>query len=366
MRVNRKQLKERLKKSASDALKQKLTKTEEKDVRKSGGETDVRMSPDDQYVSITKYIRGITLKRWDGAEREERLFKALGADDATQGGTLVPPQVSNQVIELLRQRAVIRSTLNPRVMTVPSNIMQVPRIDAGVEISWGGEGTQITEDTSFRTGQATMELNRMQCLVKLNQELLEFGSVDADPIVRADMADAIGAEEDKIICEGTGGTQPLGVYFNPRVQSTDLSAGISVDDLRDAIYQLRKENTKGVNGYAMNPRTQTDLAKLKDAQGRPVFGTGPGESMVANLWGDPIASTNEIAIDRRPSSDESYIIVADWRDLVIGEQAGIRIATTDTGGDAFEFNQVWIRAIRYIAVMLRHPESFVVIKGITS
>ena len=209
MKGNRKELKARFKKSASDAIRKRLSKTEKKDVRKSSGDSDVRMSPDDQYISISKWLRGITFDRWDGADRELRLHKqhvgkALGADDPTRGGVFVPTQISNQVIERLREISKIRQLPGIRTMTVPGLATQMPAVDEGVAVTWGTENNSITEDTSFRTGSATMELKRCQGLYKASRELIEFGGPNADAVLRDDIANAVGVAEDKVVCEGTG------------------------------------------------------------------------------------------------------------------------------------------------------------------
>jgi len=50
--------------------------------------------------------------------------------------------------------------------------------------------------------------------------------------------------------------------------------------------------------------------------------------------------------------------------MLIGNKSQIRIETTDTGGDAFEYDQVYLKAVRFVDMALRHPSTFVVVKGI--
>jgi len=326
-----------------------------------GDVTDVKTK-----YSISKYLRGGIWKQWDGAENEERLFKALGQDDGAAGGFFVPSILSNEIIELLKDTTVIRSQPGVRVIQMETDKLEFNRTDAGPTISWGGESTTIAEDTTLEFGKSTLETHKAVCLYKMSRELLQNANISIDALVRMELADALGLEEDSVFLEGTGGTQPEGIYYNPRILSTDLSGSVGYDNIMDAEYQVRNAKSGPFSGYVMHPRTVNSLRKLKDGEGRFIYSNGgPGPAGIPSLNGIPVSQTTQIGVTSRPGASESYIVGGKWSDLLIGEKAGLRIETTNTGGDAFADDQVHMKLVKFVGSLLRHPESFVVIKGIS-
>jgi len=239
--------------------------------------------------------------------------------------------------------------------------MEFTRVDAGPSISWGSEASTIAEDTSLLLGKATLELNKAVCLYKMSRELLDNANPSIDDLLKSELAAEMALEEDKVFIEGTGGTQPSGIFYNPRIRTTDLSGQVDQDNIREMFYQLRLGFIEP-NGIVCHPRTAFDLGMLKDSNGRPIYGIGPGESAVTNVWGNPLRQTTKVAITNRPSANESYMIVGDWSQLLIGDKPGIRV---ETSADVyFTTDQIALRLVKHVGSLLRHSAAMGVIKGI--
>lgn len=362
--------KSELNKILSDIRKSSKT-TVTKGQRKSSGDPnpggDTRVEITKENISVAKYLRGIVFGKWDNASDEERLAKAYNSTLPTQGGVFAPPQVSANIIEALREDAVIRN-LNPMVETVPTGTTSFPAVTDTPTVSWGGENTTISEDTSMDFGERNVDLKRAQCLAKLSREWIERATADVESLVRAEMAKSLALAEDNVFLEGPGGTRPRGIYFDPRVHNTDLSGAVGLDNMKDALYQVRNTNADGALTWVMHPRTENDLSQLKDANGnyliRDAANTGQGVTLgQRSILGYPLRTTTEISIDNKPGSSESYIVLGRWSDFVIGEQGDIQMEATKEG-DAFTSHQVWVKMVRYVGCMPRYPEAFALIKGI--
>ena len=83
---------------------------------------------------------------------------------------------------------------------------------------------------------------------------------------------------------------------------------------------------------------------------------------MTRLIGYPFRDTTQISTTNRPGSDETYMVGGNWGDIILGESP-VRI-------EAFEQTYAQedvtlIRLVKYFGYMLRHPQQFVVIKGIT-
>ena len=326
---------------------------------------DITSEP--EHVSITKWMKGQITGDWTDA----RIEKALGQDDGARGGVFVPAVLASEVIPLLSQKSVIRNLPGVGDFPMTTDKVDFGRIDTGPTISWGSEAATISEDTSLEFGSASLEAKKAVCLYKMSNELLQNASPGADDIVRNELAKAMALELDNVILEGTGGTQPLGIFYNPRVRSTDLSGNCSVDDLKQAIYQVRL-NSSEAQGCIAHPRMSYDLSRLKDGEGRYILETlgGGGEGVSGNqvsrrqLLGMKYVDTTTIAITNMPSTDESYLVIADWSELLIGANGPMKIDFSPHV--YFTTDETAVRLTYKVGSLLKHPGSFAVIKGITS
>ena len=349
---------EAFKKSLSDGL------TRETDIRKSNSDSDVEIK--DEKYCFAKYLRGATLGDWTDADTEYKMFKTYAQSTGTTGGFLVPEMTSNKIIEYLDEVSVIRSM--PGVQTIDmKDKMVLNRVDSAVSTSWGEESVQMSEDTNATFGQVSLELKKLKSLQKLSRELLENANPSVDDIIINQMVSKIGLAEDLAFLEGTSGTQPLGFYYHPNVKNTDLSAVLDYTDFLEAMYQVEIAHGK-FNGWVGNPREKNTLRSLKDGNGNLVYADGRitdgSNAEMPSIYGYPLKWTTTIPITLRPGANESYIVGGDWSNLLIGHKPQIRIETTDTGGDAFEYDQVFIKAVRNVGTALLHPDTFAILKGI--
>ena len=347
------------------AFKKSLSEkfSREVDVRKST--TNIAEVKDENY-SFAKYLRGAVLGDWSNAATEQAIYKTYAQSTGTTGGFLVPEKTSSKIIELLQEVSVIRGM--PGVQTIDmDNTMSINRIDSAVSTSWGEENTQMTEDTNATFGSISLELKKLKSLQKISRELLENANPSIDNIIIKQMVDKIGLAEDLAFLEGTGGDQPTGFYYHTQVKNTDLSGTLTFDDIMEAMYQIEIAYAR-INGWVGNPREKQTLRTIKDGIGNAIYAEGrisdKANSEIDTIYGVPAKWTTTIPITNRPSTNESYMVAGDWNNLLIGNKSQIRIESTDSGGNAFEYDQVFLKAVRYVGTALTHPNTFVVIKGI--
>ncbi|HUU94931.1 MAG TPA: phage major capsid protein [Phycisphaerae bacterium] len=354
-------------KSFGDAMRANVSQTVVKGSRKSGDDPDRSR---DEPVSFTKYLKGAILGNWREADGEQEIFKALGRDSATAGGFFVPPQLSDEVIERLKATAVVRSMPGVRVVPMTrTDKLQINRVTGAPAVTWSGEAATLSEDTGLTFGQVTLELKKATVLYKLSRELLEEAGPEVDNLVRTEIAEQLAIEEDKVFLRGTGGLQPLGFLYHPGVLNTDLSARVGGDNIRDAIYQVRAQNSE-ITGFVADPVALAHLADEKDSNGRFIINENgnlgsPGTSVqgVMRLLNIPVKSTTQIGTGDYPGSTETFIVGGKWSDMLIGERPGLRIDTSEHV--YFANDQIGLRIVKQVGMALRHPEAFVVIKGIT-
>jgi HK97 family phage major capsid protein len=355
------------KKALAKMVKSALNKNKIKGFRKSSGsEVEVGKTK----YSFIKYLNGHAYGDWNDADVELQIYKSLNTQIGSQGGFRIPEETSSEIIELLRAKAVVRNMAGVRTIPMKGPSLNMGRVDSGAVVSWGSEGTALAENTDPTLGDVKFELKRCQCLYKPTREFLKWATPEAEAFIKTEMAEAMALDEDLQFIEGPGGTRPRGIYYNPQVLNTDLSGAADFDDVDDAMYQIEAQNG-ALNGWVANPRLKNSLKKLKDSQGRYLWSdgrtiAGNNKAEMNSLQGYPLAVTTQVPITLRPAASESYLIGGDWTNFLIGEDPGFELETTTTGGDAFVNHQMWIKLVRYVDCVLRHPETFAVVSGISA
>jgi len=353
----------------TSALASAIAKSRTPGIRKSSGDSTIEVVKEN--YSFIKYLRGTYLGNWDNAQEEHKIYKALNENIGTQGGVFVPEQTSSEIIELLRDKATVRTMPGVQLIPMARDKWSVRRTDTGATSTWGHEAGTMTEDTNPAWGKVTLELKKLKTFYKMSRELLQDADVSMESLVIREIVDNMAITEDLAFLEGTGGDQPTGFYNQTGVVSTDLGASPTYDDILNARYQVMKLKSSGVTGWISNIRTENTLLKLKNSDGDYMYKEGrltdAGNAVIPTLYGAPVAYTNQIPITLRPDSGESYMVGGKFSDLYIGDSTeGIRIDTTDSGGSAFVDDQVYVKVVKRVDMALRHPESFVVVKGIAA
>jgi len=357
-------------KEIEDSIKAEVNKSMPDGVRKSVMDTEVEVTKG-EYLSISKYFKGVSSGNWKDAEREKDLFKAMGENIGTEGGNLVPTYFSTQLIELLSERAVVRSMPGIQTMNVPGQKIEIARQDSGTTVTWGSENTTIAESTAPTFGNVCIEPKKMTALVPVSRELIRNAGINVDMLVKNEFVKRMGLAEDLALLDGTGGSQPLGIYNTPGVLNTNLSGAVmKFDNVLDADLQIREQNGT-LTGWVASPVIAHQLRTLKDTTGQSIYVplnsrvTDRANAVVAELYGAPLVLTNTVVKTKGSSANQTYAIAGQWSNAIIGDGEEMRIETS-TQGTYFEKDQVGFKAVRFVDIVLTHPETFAIVKGIAT
>jgi len=295
-------------------------------------------------------------------------MKALSEGVDSAGGYIVPVEQGRTLIEMLRARAVVRRA-GARVMPMASDTLEIPKQTGGAVAYWVAENAQIpASDQSF--GQVTLTAKKLAAMTKMSSELFEDSDPAVEQIVMADLARVLALEEDLKYLRGDGsGNTPTGVANISGVHTMTLGAAPTFDDLADAVYRLNAANApEEGRAWIMHPREYNTLRKIK--QGTNVENayvwSDPANGEPAQIWGYPVYLTTQIPINLGEGSNRSEIYFGAWGEALIGQRKTLELRASDVAGDAFEYDQVFIRAIMRVDFNVRHEESFVVITDVTT
>lgn len=321
------------------------------------------------------------LTSWGDADLAKALVdtqtKALAASVATDGGFLVPPEYSTDVIELRRAATVVRR-LGPREIGMTTGTLNIPKQTAGATGSYIGENTNITKSQPT-VGNVTLTWKKLAVLVPFSNDLLRYAAVSADAFVRDDIVRSLAVTEDAALLrsDGTAG-QPKGLRFwapgaNLIAANGTVSLANTVTDFGKLILQLKKNNvpiTKGA--WILSPRTEFYLQTVQNANGYFAF----RDEMVQRqtIWGYPYAVSTSVpeTLTSGSNTDASEVYFVNFDDAVIGDSQRLIIDVSSEAAyhdgssvvAAFSQDQTVVRAIAEHDFAMRDVNAVALLTGV--
>jgi HK97 family phage major capsid protein len=308
------------------------------------------------------------LDTWDDGNRAWQ-SRALVAGIGASGGFMVPEEYYPEIIDLLRNRAVVRK-LGAVQLPMDRGNLTMPRLQTGATPAYVGEAVpQNATQEGF--GQVRFTAHKMLALVPVSNDLLKFASPQADEIVLNDMIAQIAVAEDAAFIRGNG-TQftPKGLR-NWAVSGNVLtSAGTGltnfVTDLAAMEAALETNNVRMITpGIILNPRSKNAIKLLQATTGLFVF---RDEMIGGTLDGYPFAFTNNIPANLGGGSQTEWYL-ADFADAVIADVPGLEIEisreaayvdSTGTMQAAYSQDVTVLRAVEQHDFAMRHDVSVAV------
>jgi len=297
--------------------------------------------------------------------------KALAEGTDSAGGYLVPVEHSSQLIELLAARTAVRQA-GATIVPMNSDTLQIPAQASGATAYWVAENSQISaSDQVF--GQVTLQAKKLAALTKLSSELFEDSDPGVEQLVMQDLARVLAIEEDAKYLAGDGtGNTPEGLenISGVNVDTTTLGANggtPTFDNLADMLYALDEDNVPSDGrAWIVHPRTVNTLRQVKDDSNDYLWADPAAPGDPPTLWGYPVYTTTSISITETQGTndDTSTIYLGSWPEFVIGQRKALELRASDAAGNAFEYDQVFIRAIMRVDANVRHTDSFEVLKGV--
>lgn len=296
---------------------------------------------------------------------------------AASGGVLIPQNLHSEVIELLRDRTIVRK-LGARSIPLPNGNMSLPRLAGGATASYTGENKDATVSES-RFDDVKLTAKTMIAMVPISNALIGRAGFNVEQLVLQDILTAISVREDKAFMrdDGTGDT-PIGMKARAtqwnRLLPWEAAAEVNlntIDTYLDSIMLMAMDGNSNMIscGWGMSNRTYMKLFGLRDGNGNKVY----PEMAQGMLKGYPIQRTSAIPANLGDGGKESEIYFADFNDVVIGEDGNMKVdfskeaSYIDSDGklvSAFSRNQSLIRVVTEHDIGFRHPEGLVLGTGV--
>ncbi|MFA9207238.1 MAG: phage major capsid protein [Yersinia sp. (in: enterobacteria)] len=295
---------------------------------------------------------------------------------AGSGGALIPQNMQNEVIELLRDRTIVRK-LGARSIPLPNGNLSLPRLSGGATAGYVGEGKDVVA-TGATFDDVKLSAKTMIALVPISNQLIGRSGFNTEQLILGDILSAIATREDKAFLrdDGTGDT-PKGMKFaasaaNRLVPWAGATVNLTtIDAYLDSLLLKHMDSNSNMLlcGWGFSNRSYMTLFGLRDGNGNKVY----PEMALGMLKGYPIQRTSAIPANLGEDGNESEIYFCDFNDVLIGEDGMMKVdfSTEATYKDAdgqlvsaFARNQSLIRVVTEHDIGFRHPEGLVLGTGI--
>ena len=315
------------------------------------------------------------LNAWGDKDLADAVSKAMSSSIGSEGGHLIPSQLSSDVIEFLRPASVVRR-LGPNTIPMPNGNLRIPKVTGGSSASYQGENQNITQ-TQLVVGQIALTFKKLTALVPASNDLLRYsgpGAASADAMIRDDVVRAIAQRENQAFLrdDGTVST-PKGIKNWAVSGNVANSAGTSlanmVTDLGVAILALMNNNIpEGRWAWILSPRNWNSLMTVQNTNGFFVF---RDEMSRGTLWGYPFAYTTQMP--GSGATGEMYLV--NMADAIIGDSMALQVdvsmeasyvdANSGSLVSAYSLDQSIVRAITEHDFAMRRGESVAVIQAMS-
>ncbi len=221
------------------------------------------------------------------------MFEKVGED----GGFLVPEELSNTILDRLRQEQesllarTTQLTTGGNNLTIPTDESQP--YNQGVTAYWTGEGKPITESQGT-IGETSFKLHKLAVLVRMSDELQEDAPA-VESWIKAAAPAAIVSKVNDAIISGNGAGKPMGIINSPFTvmaakESMQTADTINAKNIINMYSRMLPQARAGAV-WVIHPAAEAQLLGMKDDNDNYIY-LGPGSQMnqspYATLLGRPV------------------------------------------------------------------------------
>ncbi len=262
--------------------------------------------------------------------------KALSAGTDADGGYTVPEETENQIGKLLSEASPIRAIAGIRQISAAT--YKKPFATSGFSTGWVGETAARPQTATPALAELTFPAMELYAMPAATSVLLEDSAVDIEQWIAEEVQSAFAEQESAAFVNGNGTSKPRGFLDYTKVAdsswswgnlgyvTTGASGAFAASDASDALIDLIYSVKAGYRAnahFVMNRSTQSEIRKLKDADGNYLWQPPVQAGTGATLMNVPIAEAEDMP---DIAADSFAIAFGDFgRGYLIVDRIGVRV-----------------------------------------
>lgn len=274
----------------------------------------------------------------------EHVLKALAEGVEADGGYLFPNEFLGEIIRDLPEENVMRQYV--RIIPMKRDKMDITSLVDGLDVFWTGENV-AKSTTTARFSQQTLTAFKMAAILYSSDELIEDSTeIDVVGLIIQLFTEAIAEEEERVIWQGDGTTQPQGLAV--ATLTTVNGTGDLYQDVLNLYYALPKKYRKNAAWFASDSIVK-NLESLKDTNGRPIWAAG-FEARPDTLKGKPVVVSDGVP--------ERQLYFGDLKKgYFLGDRKRITAKVSQDTETAFTKDQTAIRVVARVGGKVVLPQA---------
>lgn len=275
-------------------------------------------------AAFTNYLR----KGMD-AGLEAIATKALSVGTDADGGYLVTPAISEEIVRIINETSPMRELAS--VETISTDSLDVIEDTELPGAAWIAETAAPTDTTTHQIGKNTIDTHEMYAQPKATQKLIDDASIDVEAWLAEKVGEKFATLEATAFISGTGTGQPKGILsyaagtsFGQIEQiNSGTSAAVTADSLIQLFYGLKDEYAKNAT-FLMNRSVIQSVRLLKEATtDQYLWQPGLAAGAPDTLLGVPVKAAADMPA---AAADSLSVAVGDFkRGYKIVDRVGIRV-----------------------------------------
>lgn len=267
--------------------------------------------------------------------------------------TLVPEQVSREVLQELPSQSVVLQRAKRAAMT--SKTMKQPVLSALPDAYWVNGDSGLKQTTSAEWSHLIMTAEELAAIVVIPDAFFEDASIPLWDNIRPLLTEAISKKVDQATLFGLDkpASWPTAVVPGAIAAGNTQGYGDTADIGSDVAALAGKVSEDGfsVNGFASRPGFNWALIGTRTSEGVPIYQPDLQGNPGGNLYGYPL---NEVTTGAW-QSETAELLAADWSKFIVGVRQDITfkmfsesVISDDTGKVIVNLMQQDSQAMRVV------------------
>lgn len=220
-------------------------------------------------------------------------LKAMSVDSDEDGGYLVTPAMSNEIVKKVYESSPIRQLAS--VQTISTDSLEILQDLDEAGSGWVGEVQARNTTSTPKLKKIVIPIHELFAQPQASQKLLDDAAVNVEAWLADKVVEKFARDEASAFVIGDGNLKPKGFlsytagtsYGEVEQYTTAGSLAIAADDVIELSYKLKEAYKNGAAWLAQRS-TIKDFRKFKDTQGKYLWEPGLNGMAQSTLLGFPV------------------------------------------------------------------------------
>lgn len=290
---------------------------------------------------------------------------ALNLTGRTDAQSLIPEEVSREIIKSLPKQSAALSLMRTRSMGTKT--VRMPVLAQKPDAYWVGGDTGLKATDKMAWEDKYLVAEELAVVLPIPDAVVDDADYDLWGEIRSELVEAFGVKIDQAVLFGiskpvswTDDSVVEGAVAAGNATARGSSGGDFVSDVNEAM-ALVEDDGFDVNGFAARRRIRSVLRDLRGTDNHPIFSPNLHNEGGPTIYGEPLAYVDNGAWD----DDSAELIAGDWSKAIIGIRQDITyriftegVISDDDGAvllNLMQQDSAAMRAVMRVAYCVANP-----------